>query len=177
MYVYLRIKLTSRFMGSLRTDTPLRKLNRPPRLNGEIETDTAHWNWAVQQAASNLKDVDPASIRVPASFQPTRIEVYQHNWTRRISTSKMVRTEVCSGLFESLRPGAVLTLPFMLVSELAPEDMDSGLRPATAEEFMEIMKIVGEMLGISPWGSRFGFGRFRVLAVLDKEKNILHGAE
>jgi hypothetical protein len=35
-------------------------------------------------------------------------------------------------------------------------------RPPTKEEVKECFTIIGESIGLSPWGSKFGYGRFIV---------------
>lgn len=60
--------------------------------------------------------------------------------------------------------GTVLTFKLLVPGDPEPGTQSRGRTP-TELELTRIFETIGEMLGISPWGSRFGYGRFKVVSV------------
>lgn len=165
MYVAVTIKLVTRFLADRRTAEGIRRFRRPKSLDGQIETDMTRINWALAEAVDALEmtDVSPDLIRFAHSYKLPTVELYNHRFrtTNNRSGQKNFKTE----LFESFRPGAEITFPVLVASKHALGDSASKGRPPTEEELKEIMNLIGKTLGLSPWGSKFGFGRFKVKSI------------
>lgn len=164
MYVAVTIKLVTRFLADRRTAEGIRRFRRPKSLDGQIETDMTRINWALAEAVSalNMTEVSPDLIRFAHSYKLPTVELYNHRWrtTNKRTGQKQLKTE----MFESFRPGAEITFPVLVASKHAPGEACDG-RPPTIEELYQILDLVGKTLGLSPWGSKFGFGRFKVKSV------------
>jgi hypothetical protein len=123
----------------------------------ELTLDLAQWTWAVNEAAQALHlSFDTGSIRFPISIQRPTLVLYNRKWHHLGKR----REE----MFESIRDGAELTFEVMLTSV----SEDETRRPPTAEEFRKVMECVGKTIGLSPWGSKYSYGRFKVLSLTEK---------
>ena len=153
-------------LGDQATRDNLRKFDSPPVLDGDIRLSIPRWHWAVQEAAkqANLECVDVKRIMVNYRLRRPKMELYNRSWFED-RKGKKVR---CSEMFESIRAGAELTLGFLVVDSADPSEQDSDLRSPTLEELTVLMQTIGEYIGVSPWGSSFGYGRFDVMHVLKK---------
>lgn len=61
---------------------------------------------------------------------------------------------------ESIREGTILTLSGTVVSPEPATAKNSKSRKPTLDETRLALQYMGDMLGISPWGKKFGYGRF-----------------
>jgi hypothetical protein len=52
-----------------------------------------------------------------------------------------------------------------------PQNKDKEVRSPTNEEIIKMLNFIGDMIGLSPWGSHFGYGKFHVVSFTDKNKN------
>lgn len=154
----LRIKLTTPFLGSVRTNASQRKFQRTH--GGRIEIPIPQWQWALREAAETLfpEKLNTDSIRFRDIEAPT-LTLYKRSWKQKGKNN--------DDFFECIREGTVLTLDAMLPK--TPESSGDGI-PVTFYHYRPIMCFVGELVGLSPWGSKFGYGRFSVLDDENGEK-------
>jgi len=93
-------------------------------------------------AAANDQELtfDPNALNLPLSIDVDKYELYTRTYNR-------VKKEK----FESVPKGATIKFECTLFeNKLDPTD------------FAEILATMGEWYGISQWGTKFGFGRFKV---------------
>ena len=157
MLYTLRIKLTSPFLGNKRTPKLLRCFVRK---KDEFAVDLAQWNWTIEEAAKSLhmEGIDFDSIRFPVSIPMPTVVRYVRSYHHQ-------RTgELQEEMFESFREGLVLTIEVMITS--VPESAHK--RAPTADEVRQMLELAGRLCGWSPFGGRFGFGRFVVLEFAEK---------
>ena len=156
-------------LGDQRNRENTRRFLRPPAFDGDIATDAIRWHWAISEASNALgfADVDAHSVLIEQSFKKPAFELYSRIWYHENKSGKKTRKQ---DLFESIRVGAVLSFNFMVTQSCDPRGSDSGKRPPSVEELINIFTVIGSNIGISPWGSKFGYGRFKVLS-LDPPNN------
>ncbi len=123
---------------------------------GGISFSLPIWGWAVNNAAQQLKisDFDDESIRparVWSELPP--IALHRRNWNKG--------GQMKSEDFESFTEGSVVAVKMFLASP----HRGIGGRQVSVEELYDIGSHVGEYFGLSPWGSKFGYGRFQVISV------------
>lgn len=159
MLLTIKIRLKSPLLGQQATGkSPGAKgtsvqVRRFKKEGDQISIDIPQWLWWFREAANALKmkDVDVSCIRMDSGFRAPALFLHNRRWTQ---SSKL--QQEC---FESIREGTVLTLPLFIAST---EDPKSPLRPPTLTEVHQLFAFVGQWLGISPWGGKFGYGRFTV---------------
>ena len=159
MLIKMRLRLRTPLLGNQQTPENVRRFVRddafrPPRL----KVDLAQWYWAVGQSMEALgySNLDQFAVRFEDSMVSPKLQLYVRRW----SDTKRGGHE--QEMFESIGKGTVLTFHPMLLSTQEPSQAESKRRPPTLEELRKVMSCVGDMLGLSPWGSKFGYGRFTV---------------
>lgn len=147
------LKLTRPLLGDKRTSSNIRRFQRDES-DACIELEPSFWFWTVRQAvlALSLNSVDESTIGVPGSVKTPALALYAHGYYGRDGRRREDR-------FECVRSGTHLTFEILLTESLEKD----GRRAPTLEEFTSILKFVGKYLGISPWGSKFDFGRYELL--------------
>jgi len=145
MLTLVRIRLNTPLLGDL---SPGRDGIRRFRKEGDmVLINEQTWREQFTQAAGeahmlvNTEAICPPRTLLPASY---------HIYTRHYSQVKL-------DYFESFRKGTVLNMTFMLRENLP--------KAPTLEQFKTLLSLVGTWLGLSPWGSKFGYGRFEVMDV------------
>lgn len=164
MRVEVKIQLTSPMLGDQRHPDQVRRFNRPQILQGDIQLNIGRWHWALGEGlmALGLDQVRAEDIMVQHHMRTPTLELYNRRWKQK----KGGKTVQCQEMFESIRAGAQLTFQIMVPESRDPDDPDQdSYRRPSLDEIRKVFEIVGETIGISPWGSKFGFGRFRVLSV------------
>lgn len=159
--VDVRIKFTRPFLGTRPGRDGVRTIDVDRRPAGEEDAmlclDHAQWRWVMKEALDSLGLSSQTSvdfIRFPAKAKAPKISRYM-----KVFDSKNPKK---NPVFECFPAGSVLAFSvFLLGSEEG--DATDNKRPMTEDEFKECLKLVGEFIGISPWGSKFGYGRFDVL--------------
>jgi len=153
MIILIKIRLTSPILGENRLDSRgVRKFKK--RSGGDILIDKRHWNEQLDTAKGILKlPVNNSCVIIPDKYVSPTLHLYR----RRFSGTKIE-------LFESIRTGTVLTF------ELATRE-DQPNCP-TLDQIEKMLVVIGEHLGLSQWGSKFGFGRFKVQTCLQKNVNL-----
>ena len=159
--VDVRIKFTRPFLGTRPNRDGIKTIDvdKRPGESGDIMLciDTAQWRWAIKEAIDSLGLADETSvdfIRFPVKAKAPIITKYLKVFDSRNPKKNPV--------FECFPAGSVLSFSVFLLGSIEG-DTSNNKRPLTEEEFMSCLKLVGEFIGISPWGSKFGYGRFEVL--------------
>jgi hypothetical protein len=159
MLFEVKIRLTNLMLGQQRTTGGVRRFTRVRDDDKRILVDHQHWNWAFKEAADALHIPVNISTMYPAAgiAAPTLV-MYTRRWTTKTPDG---RDRPQSEIFEAVREGTVLT--FQLLSATGPERLD--LPAPDAAQLEQLLNFIGEFIGISQWGNKFGYGRFRVEAV------------
>jgi len=159
MLFEVKLRLTRHMLGQQRTTDGVRRFTRVRSDDNRISLDLQHWSWALREAATSLHLPVNISTLYPASgiVVPTLV-MYTRRWTTKAADG---RERPQSEMFEAIRDGTVLT--FQLVSTAGPEKSD-GPAPDVAQ-ITALLNFVGEFIGISQWGNKYGYGRFRVEAL------------
>ena len=115
--------------------------------NGLVFVHSEYWKEQFRIAAMQLHyPIDVNTLYPPPGMEAASIHLF-----RRIYSKRHVE------LFESFRAGTVLTFDFM-VREDKPRCPDVA-------QFKNMLQFIGEYLGLSQFGSKFGFGRFQLIDV------------
>jgi hypothetical protein len=121
-----------------------------------VAIDSIEWQWAFASAAKALEcDVNVETIRTESGFDAPSICLYNRKYHHN--------GKPLEEMFESIREGAVITL-HVLVME-SGEIHGQQYKAPSKEELHWIFDYVGMFIGLSPWGSRWGFGRFEVESI------------
>lgn len=148
----VKLRLTSHVLGENQMDH--RQIRRFRRFNGEIHVNKKDWRLKIALAARQLQFERPVdvenTVHPPDSYRPASIYVI-----RRVFNAQKVE------YFEYMKKGNILTIEFMI-----REDIPKHPNP---HQFKAILNLVGNSMGFSQWGSKFGFGRFRVEGMEPKD--------
>lgn len=161
----LRCRLTRPFLGARRTKDGIRVFDINVINNKKyLEVDTIQWRWALREAFDSLglvPEVDLDYVRLPADILSPTIRTYSRAWNPK--------NPVCRETFECYQAGTVITFPIFILGELEQKSFNgisiTASRPPTREEIEKSFSIIGESIGLSPWGSKFGYGRFIVESI------------
>lgn len=166
MFLNVQIKLTSEFLGQKRQRDGVRIFSKDKNKILWL-VDLQQWSWAFKEAASALEfnEVDTSSIRVATGILLPTLALHRRRYTPERGKSRGMQEE----MFESFRENSVITFQVLITS--AMEEKKPGRRPPSLGEFESILAFVGEMVGLSPWGNKFGYGRFKVINI-EKAKNL-----
>lgn len=148
----LKLELLTEMLGNLQSAQGIKKFKRVK--SGAIAFDFATWSWASSNAANQLGiTFDEANLRPSPSWCHTpRVIIHKRNWEK--NGVPMVDT------FESFQPHNEISIKMFIAK---PAQGSRGNAPTPAE-VVQMAEIVGEYFGLSPWGSKFGCGRFKVLS-------------
>jgi hypothetical protein len=143
----LQLRLTSHLLGELRPDhNGIRRFKKDKQ--GRMFVNQRTWQDQLQLAARNLQmDVDIRRTVIP----PESIICASVHLFRR------VYSQVNIELFESFRKGTILTFDVMVRDDLPKHPREEQVR--------SIFEFTGEKLGLSQFGSKFGFGRFVLVGI------------
>ena len=157
MLYEIKLKATSPWLGDIRRGKD--KIRRFQRGHTEdvLAFDLPRLQWSFQEAcdALHLHHVNTKTIRMEEGFRSPSLVSYR----RRYNHQK--KNEQQEDFFEAIREGTHLTMQ-VLVTNTIPNSASHQKAP-TDEELKQIFSFVGSMLGLSPWGGHFGYGRFEVL--------------
>jgi len=116
-----------------------------------VAVNADYWREQLRIAAMQLHyPINADTLFPPPGMRPASVHLFRRIYSKR-------RVE----LFESFRAGTVLTFDFMVREDL-PKCPDVA-------QFKNMFQFVGEYLGLSQFGSKFGFGRFELLSVQLKQ--------
>lgn len=153
-------------LGDQHTRDNIRRFDRPASLNGCIRLDMPRWNWAISEAlkTSNMfQGIDPERIMMEHKLKTPKLDLHNRSWLKENRrTGKKTR---CREMFEAISEGAEITLNVLVSEDPSPDSKDIRRAP-TQEELVRMFSVMGDLVGISPWGSQFGYGRFSVLEVI-----------
>jgi hypothetical protein len=150
MIVEIKIKLTTPILGELNPDSRGVRRFRKTKHGGEIAINSQSWQsqWDSACKMLSLNNINTNTILPQASYASPSIHLYRRVYSK-------IKVE----FFESIRAGTVLTMQAGIRSELpgAPD----------FKQFENIIKTTGQYFGISQWGSKFGFGRYNLISLID----------
>lgn len=159
--ITLRCKLTSPFLGDQRGASGIRKLNTITQGNiTYFQPGNAQWRWALREAMDVLGILDKTNIdyvRLPTRIVAPKTHLYVRILDRQDPDKR--------NTFECFQAGTVISFTTLILGRLENEISVPGLedRPPTEQEIKQCFDIIGENIGLSPWGSKFGYGRFLLL--------------
>ena len=181
MILRATIKVLSILLGD-RNDRGVMRFARSEQDQNQWVIPVDEWDWLIRNAIQSLRlppEVTADLVWAPAGITLPSIHLYQRAKSK--STPWKAGDTGTPVKHEAVYANTELTFEFALVEQMsrppggaAGDDLgpDHGhgvyLRPPTLEEMAEILSLVGLQLGISPWGKRFGKGRFRLLKLIDK---------
>lgn len=127
--------------------------------NGELMwvIDQVQWRWAMNEALASMGirgETSADFIRLPIYIKCPKVNYYERVYRENGGQRK-------KETFESFRGGSMFTIPITILTQ-KENAYDEGERPPTEKEVLRMLEIMGEDIGISPWGSKFGYGRFIV---------------
>lgn len=126
--------------------------------DGELvwELNQVRWRWMMNEAMASVpgtEDVSVDYIRLPVYVKAPKLCMYERKYT--LNGEKKKET------FEAFPAGSRITVPIFILNEMESDDI-TDKRPPTKEEVLAMFEVAGESIGISPWGSKFGYGRFDI---------------
>lgn len=159
MLYQVKLRTTSPWLGQQKSPKGVRHFRRTPDNN--ILIDLPQWAWALREAADalHMDDVDIDTINFEAGMRPPTLVLYTRNYKFKGRPKQE--------MFEAIRDGVPISLD-MLVTTSPPDKTHFSLRTPSSQELQEIIGFTGKMIGLSPFGSRFGYGRFELLELIEK---------
>jgi hypothetical protein len=150
MLCEIKLRLTQPMLGQQRDPSGIRRFTRTS--SNALAIDLERWIWAFNDAAQSLHmNVHTGALHPAEGITAPTLVFYNRRWIDRKGTKEVQ----CSEMFESVRKGTVLTFRVAVTSG---QD-----KPApTLEQVKQLFSYIGEFLGISQFGNRFGYGRFTV---------------
>lgn len=146
----LRLRLTSTMLGDVRVDKTFRFKRSDSE--GWLAVDLHVWKWSVGEAWNALGRgpvADVGALRLPTKFElPTLTSFRKPRQGGKLGYD----------FFEAINRNSVLSFEITIPERSEHEHK----RPPNVEETRELFSYIGEHLGLSPWGSKYGYGRFRV---------------
>ncbi len=152
MLYCLKLRVVEKpWLGQQKTKEKIRKFRRDKK--DRIAIDAIEWQWALASAAKALDcNINVETIRTESGFDAPKTclfnRKYHHNG------------KPLEEMFESIREGTVLTVHILVME--SGEINGQQYKAPTKEELRWIFDYVGMFIGLSPWGSRWGFGKFEV---------------
>ena len=144
------MKLESPFLGDIKKRDRVRRFKM--HKDGGICLDTKQWMFAISEAVKSTElKVNLDAIRLPQDIKVSRVDLY----TRRWHDSSGMHSED----FECIRSGSIVS-----VDILSMTGSESSNEPGPdKEDLYEIFNFIGNWIGLSPWGSKFNYGRFKII--------------
>lgn len=156
-----KIKVESAFLGS-KNQAGTMVFVRDKETNGLV-IPVDQWEWSVAEACDSLRltSVEPMCFLPPSPIYIPTTTLYSRNYTRSGQKD--------SCMHESIRKGAELSIDMMVSSSAAPRSsIEKNKEAPDHEAISQIMKFMGAFLGLSPFGSVKGYGRFKLLSLETK---------
>jgi hypothetical protein len=159
MLFELKLKVASPWLGDIRRGKDTHRRFQRGHTDDLLAFDLPRLQWTFTEAcdALHLAHVDVKTIRMEEGFRAPTLTSYR----RRYSYQQNKKQQ--EDFFEAIREGTVLTMQVLVTRNLP--NHQTALKPPTQEELSQIFKFVGAMLGLSPWGGHFGYGRFDVISL------------
>lgn len=147
MICEVKLRVKTMWLGSVRSQDKIRRFSKDEKKN--IKLDIPFWLWAIKSALPEDSEIATSTLRLPLAIRAPRLDLYRDKHDR---------------LYEAIHLNTVLTFSMLFTPE-PPPGIDEGKRPPTVEEFKNLLSIVGEKVGLSPYRSEEGWGRFTVESV------------
>lgn len=165
----IKIKLQRPILGCRRDEEEVYRLDTCTS-SGHLAwaLDQAQWAWALKQGAEVLEYdfVDTGCIRLPLTVEIAGVTPYVRNFRDK-------KGKLCEQQFEAIRSSSTISVPVTVL------DVEDGVAykgdPPTPGQLTAIFGVVGDSVGISPFGSKFGYGRFDVLEEDETGKDDSNG--
>lgn len=160
MLVDAQIKLKTPLLGDKVCRDRVKRFSRENSVaTGILPLDTPLWIWALSEAAKSLNIVyTPEAFRMASEVTSPTICLYNRKWVDKKGRKH-------TDQFEAVRAGTILTVPFILFDNPSPGKEGPVL---SLKEFGDMLSLTGSMIGVSPWGSKFGYGRFKLVKLKQK---------
>ena len=135
----------------------IKRFERLP--DGFLKTPMPIWDWVLRESFSNFgwtDQIDWSAVRVHRAMHADHLTTHTRQYQRR--------DELKRETFEAVPIGAITSYALFITD--APDNLAARRRtnarlPAVAE-VGDALEFAGTFLGVSPWGNRFGYGRFEV---------------
>lgn len=148
MLLEVKLRLFSPVLGGLKPDHG--GVRRFQRMNGRLLVSQFHFEEGLSLASSNLGLAGAETfLRFEHSCAAPTIVLYD----RRYKANGVPHSE----MFEAFRKGSVLTFKVILRDDIP--------RCPSLIQVQQLFELVGEFTGMSPFGGKFGMGRFSVEAI------------
>ena len=156
MVIQTYVKLDTPILGELKQDST--GVRRFKKIQGNIYINQFHWKEQLGVSMKMLKlTTDSNTILPEASYVCPTIILYRRTYSK-------MHVE----LFEACRKGCQLTWQFCIRDDLA--------HAPTLEQFADVFALTGKYLGLSQFGSKFGFGKFSVITINEINGNNRNSA-
>jgi len=158
MLLLARLRLSSEMLGIKKSPIRGGYIRRFERLaDGRLKTPLAIWDWALRESFANFgwrDKVDWSAVRPDVAFHSGRIDLFTRHWNKG--------TERMHEEFESVFAQQEVTQALIL--SRGPDSIGARkgghARMPDPDELRDALLFIGRFLGVSPWGNRFGYGRF-----------------
>lgn len=153
----LRVRTKTHWLGARWTPDDsgksIRKFERDQK--GLWKIDASHWLWAMSEAATynGLPRKWADKVRLPAAIPLPTLRLFIRKY--RIGENPKEKQAV----HEAISPNTIITFPIYAFDL----EESTGSPGATKEEIYKVFSVIGEIIGLSPWGNSYGYGRFVVL--------------
>jgi len=146
MIYIVQVRLMSHWLGELKPDH--KGVRRFKTTNARVNVNSQFWQDQLSLAARNLQlDLDVRRTVIPPNgILPASVHLYRR-----------VYSQVNVEYFESFRKGTILTFDLLIRDDLPRHPEGSQLKL--------LLSFTGQYLGLSQFGSKFGFGRFGLVSV------------
>lgn len=128
------------------------------------EVDQVRWRWAMGQACRALQlDLDGVSVdyvSLPTGVSIAGVTPYVRKFRDKGGARREQR-------HESIRSSAAIRVRLLVLDSLEYGGEDT--RPPTERELLDIFRLIGDNIGLSPFGSSLGYGRFSVTEVRNEK--------
>lgn len=128
----------------------------------DILLDQPTWLWLWQQALTEVapQDVYTNAVRMDRYLHNMQTNLYSRRFNKGVGGPSQKRDH------ESIRAGAIVTFGGSVVppDPREPQSAQYKRNPTDQELYAALVRI-GETLGISPFGSKFGYGRFNIVSM------------
>jgi hypothetical protein len=147
MLYAVQLRLESPLLGDRTPDTMgVRRFQRGK--NNEIHIPVSIWRSLLDQAQADIgSHYTLDSVNMPETIRVSSTQMY----TRRYNRTKI-------DFFESVQKGASVRFDVLVRNQ--------NIKDAPgAPGLHSLLSHIGEWIGISPWGVKFGYGRFKVVHI------------
>lgn len=121
------------------------------------------WRWAMLDAVESLNlEVDINRVHLPPGIRLPTIFLFERNYKTR-PKNRHQEGRAKTAKHEAVRTNTILGFK-VNISSPRPDEKTPAAAP-TAGELEKIFNHIGEYIGLSPFGSAFGFGRFYIHSI------------